>query len=196
MDIPLEGTVAEFERHQDELLSFTGAYFGEKNLDVGCGNGIASAYQQKKLGIHPTLVDVADIRHPVAQELPFFLIRDNVLPFEDTSFDSSYMQYALHHIPTESVLPLLGEIFRVSKRFILLEEVTNSKTNVEKAKAFDDEVNAKIHPGAHMPVYKYYSPEEIGEMCKSFGRSIQEHKVIFEGVAEHGDLETHLFVIS
>jgi ubiquinone/menaquinone biosynthesis C-methylase UbiE len=195
MQIPKEDSLAEFEEHQEELFPFTRAYFGDKNLDVGCGNGVASFIQKQKLGIHPTLVDVVDIRNPVTRELPFFLIRNNKLPFPDQSFDSAYMQYVLHHIPTEDAAPLLKEVFRVAKRLILVEEVTCDKTDIEKATAFDEEVNSRIHVGAHMPVYHYYSPEEIEELCKSFSKAQKAHELIYEGAVDHGYLETHLFVI-
>ena len=80
---------AELERHQELLLPHTAAHLGLRNLDVGCGSGVASVIHTARLGLAPTLSDVVDIRHPLARALPFRLINAGVLPFEAQDFDSS-----------------------------------------------------------------------------------------------------------
>jgi hypothetical protein len=56
--------------------------------------GLTSVIHQEKLGSSPTLCDVVDIRHALAQSLPFFLVPDDTLPFGDNSFESTYIQFA------------------------------------------------------------------------------------------------------
>src|SRR3954464_7660642 len=106
---------AELERHQELLLPHTAAHLGLRNLDVGCGSGVASVIHTARLGLSPTLSDVIDIRHPLARALPFRLINAGVLPFEAQDFDSSYLQYVLHHLPgAAEIAALLNECVRVS----------------------------------------------------------------------------------
>jgi ubiquinone/menaquinone biosynthesis C-methylase UbiE len=90
---PAGQSVAEFYKHQELLLPYTSPHLGATNLDVGCGTGLTSIIHEQKLGISPTLSDVVDSRHPIVQSLPFYLIQDEKLPFDDNSFDSSYIQY-------------------------------------------------------------------------------------------------------
>ena len=111
---------------------------GKSNLDIGCGTGLTSVIHQEKLGISPTLCDVVDIRHALAQSLPFFLIPDGTLPFEDRSFESSYVQYVLHHLQTSAAITqLLEEALRVSNRLIIVEEIKGDRTDVLRARQFD-----------------------------------------------------------
>jgi len=42
---------------------------------------LTSVSHQKKLGISPTMCDVVDIRHALAQSLPFFLTTHDTLLF-------------------------------------------------------------------------------------------------------------------
>src|SRR5436305_14581344 len=96
--MPADPLFAEFESHQELLLRHTAAHLGLRNLDVGCGSGVASVIHTSRLGLSPTLSDVIDIRHPSARALTFQLINAGVLPFEAQAFDSSYLQYVLHHV--------------------------------------------------------------------------------------------------
>src|SRR3954464_13790801 len=169
MDIhsPEAQVLNEFRQHQESILPITARYFGKRNLDIGCGNGFTSIALQEKLGIELTLCDIIDMRHELAKKLPFYKIENETLPFSDKIFDSSYLQYVLHHIDSkEKVKQLLSESFRVAHTVILIEEIAGEKTDVVAAKIFDKNVNQLIHPRHEMNVYKYYSAAEVITMLK------------------------------
>lgn len=190
-----EGTdIGEFRKHQETLLPFTSQFLGQKNLEIGCGNGITSLIHKEILGIEPTLCDIVDIRNDQARSLPFSLITGNALPFADHEFDSAYIQYVLHHIPTEDVSSTLREAFRVAKRLVIVEEVVGEKTDIAVAEQFDLDVNKKIYARADMPVHHYYTPEELRALFAELGHTVVSHQKISEGMPENGFLETHLFV--
>ena len=131
---PSDQSVQEFYKHQELLLPFTSRYLGRNNLDIGCGTGLTSVIHQEKLGIAPTLCDVVDIRNSLAQWLPFFLIPDGSLPFDDNSFDCNYIQYVLHHMQTSAAITkLLAEALRISRRMIIVEEITGDRTDILRA---------------------------------------------------------------
>src|SRR5436305_2445942 len=139
---PADPTIDELQKHQELLLKFTSPYLGRTNLDIGCGNGLTSLIHQNRLGIAPTLCDVIDIRHSLARSLPFILLQDDKLPFGDGAFQSSYIQYVLHHLPSPSqVFNLLTGALRVSKNVVIVEELKGAKTIPHRAKAFDRIVN-------------------------------------------------------
>jgi Methyltransferase domain len=97
---PANHSIDEFYRHQELLLP------------------------QRKLGISPIICDVIDIRQALAHSLPFYLLQDEKLPFDDKSFESSYIQYVLHHLQTSAkIVRLLAEALRL----------------------FDQQVNGKIY---------------------------------------------------
>lgn len=195
MYFPEAQELEEFKKHQDNLLPYTSRYIGEKNLEIGCGNGITSLIHKRELGISPTLCDVVDIQHPLAQSLPFELIKGEELPFDDGEFESSYIQYVLHHLSTrEEVVSLLKEAFRVSKRVIIVEEIQGEKTELERAKRFDEEINSKIYPNEQMSVYHYYTVKEIESFFDQLGHNTIFHKTVSEGDERTGFLETHIFV--
>lgn len=195
MHSPEHVAVEEFYKHQETLLPHTSPYLGGTNLDIGCGNGLTSLVHHQKLGIAPTLCDVIDIRHELARSFPFYVIAGNTLPFPDHSFVSSYLQYVLHHLSSEKeVLRLLSEAARVSDTIIIVEEIQGEKTNLPRAKIFDQEVNEKIHPNVIMPVYRYYTEKEIRNFFQTLGRTMSLHHVVSRGSDENGFLETHVFV--
>src|SRR5438477_10715922 len=133
--MPADPLFAEFESHQELLLPHTAAHLGLRNLDVGCGSGVASVIHAARLGLSPTLSDVIDIRHPSARALPFRLSNAGVLPFEAKAFDSSYLQYVLHHISgADGMAALLNECSRVSATLVIVEEVTGPNTDIARAR--------------------------------------------------------------
>jgi ubiquinone/menaquinone biosynthesis C-methylase UbiE len=194
---PSDQSVQEFYKHQELLLPFTSRHIGRTNLDIGCGTGLTSVIHQEKLGIAPTLCDVVDIRNALAQSLPFFLVPDGSLPFDDNSFDSSYIQYVLHHMETSAAITrLLAEALRVSRRAIIVEEITGDRMDVARAQQFDKDVNERIHPNISMPVYRYCTPKGLLAFAVQVGASVLFHHRLSEGEAANGFLETHVFVIA
>jgi ubiquinone/menaquinone biosynthesis C-methylase UbiE len=194
---PVDQNLEEFSKHQELLLPYTSTWIGRTNLDIGCGTGLTSVIHQQKLGISPTICDVIDIRHALARPLPFQLIRDEALPLKDNSFESSYIQYVLHHLPTSSQMArLLAEALRVSNRVIIVEEIRGNKTDTARAQLFDEQVNKRIHSDVNMPVYGYCTSEGIEELAAELNASVVFHRRISDGQEINGFLETHMFVIS
>jgi SAM-dependent methyltransferase len=183
-----------FAAHQDLLLPHTARHIGRTNLDVGCGSGMASVIHAERLGSRPSLCDVIDIRHPRARALPFRLIAGPALPFAADAFDSSYLQYVLHHLPQPGdVAALIAECARVARAVVIVEEVRGPRTDVARAREFDHAMNAQLHPGVAMPVHAYATAEEIAAHLAAAGAPLACHVVVSEGTAENGFLETHVF---
>ncbi len=187
---PQRQNIDEFIKHQELILPVVQNYLSFNNLDIGCGNGITSVIHHEKLGINPTLCDVVDIRSEMARQFPFQLITDGNLPFTDRFFGSSYLQYVLHHIPSDKVLTLLKEAGRVSERVVIVEEVRTDNTDLSVALDFDYKVNEMIHPNIHMQVYQYFSMEEIVGILHSIGRREIYTFNISSGTEENGWIDT------
>lgn len=187
--------VALIREHQRTLLPFIAPYIGKKNLDIGCGTGIPSLVQRENLDISPTLCDVVDIRDGRAKSLPFCRADGSHLPFTEKSFDSSCIQYVLHHTATrEEAITMLKEAFRVSKRLILIEEIRGDRTDIAFAKAHDEATNTLMHSSILMPVREYFSTEEVETIIGDLGHKVLSHRVISRGSKVDGFLEKHLFV--
>jgi SAM-dependent methyltransferase len=179
-------SIQEFYKHQEVLLPHTSPHLGKTNLGIGCGTGLTSIIHQQKLDISPTICDVVDFRHAMAKLLPFYLIQDEKLPFDDESFDSSYIQYVLHHLQTSSqIVRLLSEALRVSHRLIIVEEVKGDRTDIVRARQFDQDVNERIHPNIRMPVYGYWTAKGIIGFALQLNGSVLFHRQISEGEEEN-----------
>lgn len=186
--------IEELRAHQQMLLPFTRFHLDPNHLDIGCGNGMTSVFHQEELGGTPTLCDVADIRHEQAKLLPFELIADGHLPFEDGTFDAAYFQYVLHHVPEDQLPPLVAEAARVAPRIVIVEELIGDSTDPDAARDFDERMNAAIHPDVVMPVHRYYTSDELVSLLHGAGLGVFHKAMISPGDADNGFLETHLFV--
>ena len=80
-------------------------------LDVGCGNGQISEYFMHKNTVYG--VDVEDKRNDTASEFQFSLIEDEILPFEEDTFDIVVSHHVIEHVNDQS--KHLSEINRVLK---------------------------------------------------------------------------------
>ena len=125
--------------HQKNIHEIVSRYLENKKvLDAGCGNGINAYFFHQNYGADVTLLDMEDIREKEATDFPFVTASVSMMPFEDGTFDVAFLQYVLHHIPAEiSVDGVVGELGRVAKKVIIVEEIFTERTDVEKAKAFD-----------------------------------------------------------
>lgn len=82
-------------------------------LEVGVGNGFVSRYLREK-GIQLTTVDIEENLRPdkVADV--------TILPFPDNSFDVVTAYEVLEHMSYEKSVKGLGELCRVSSRFVII----------------------------------------------------------------------------
>jgi len=110
-------------------------------------------------------------------------------------FDSSYLQYVLHHLPgADAIAALLSECARVSATVVIVEEVRGPKTDIARARAFDRDTNAHLHPGVPMPVFGYLSADSVKAQLSAAGAPPVTQSVVSIGSDENGWLETHVFV--
>ncbi len=81
-----------------------------KVLDIGCGIGDMLSYRKNTVGldVNPLNVDFCKNR-----KLNAFIMKPNIIPFDDKTFDSVLLDNVLEHI--ESPLLLFKEIRRVLK---------------------------------------------------------------------------------
>ena len=80
-----------------------------KTLDIGCGNGGISCYFAQR-NEHAS-VDIVDQRKPPFENYTFALTSDEILPFEDDSFDVVISNHVIEHVTDH--LKHLSEIRRV-----------------------------------------------------------------------------------
>jgi hypothetical protein len=97
---------------------------------------------------------------------------------------------------SSDILQLLSEALRVSPRLIIVEEIKGDRTDVLRARQFDQEVNEKIHPNISMPVFGYSPAKGIIGLALQLDGRVLFHRRISEGEEDNGFLETHIFVIT
>jgi SAM-dependent methyltransferase len=101
---------------------------GAELLDVGSGTGRISRWLARRVGIRPTLADVAEFENRVGG-LPYVRLTDPFsLPFEDRSFDAVMLLFVLHHVGTwDDQERLVAEAARVTRgRLVVLEDTPTS----------------------------------------------------------------------
>jgi ubiquinone/menaquinone biosynthesis C-methylase UbiE len=184
--------------YQKDLLPLIGKYLqGKQLLDVGCGNGLNSFFFNKKFNTQITLLDVTDMRNKSVKDFPFVKASAEKIPFGKNSFEIVFLQYVLHHLPSEIiVLRVLKELKRVGEKIIVVEEIKTAKTILEKAKKFDEDINRKIHPRSDMPIYKYYSDLELKNLFKKANLDFIEEHILHEGNRNEGFIERKVYVLS
>lgn len=90
-----------------------------KILDVGCGSG-TYAHFWKEQGYNVTGLDISDKSLEITRSKGVYCVKGDVtkrLPFEDNTFDLVYSDGLLEHFVNPK--PVLEEIFRVSKKYVL-----------------------------------------------------------------------------
>lgn len=118
---------------------------GEKNLDLGCGNG-GLCLSLRTLGHDVTPVDVQN--HSFFEEVAPVIYDGAHLPFEDGSFDTVLLITVLHHTPDPDAV--LREAMRVSrKRIIVMEDVFQNAVQKHLTFFTDSLVNLEFYGHPH-----------------------------------------------
>lgn len=186
------------EESQEKTLPILQKYIAKKSLlDVGCGNALNAYFFNKKMGTEVTLVDVEDIRDKDAKRFPFVESSIEKIRFENDTFDVVFLQFVIHHLPQhinlEQVLQNLGNI---GKKVIIVEEIIDEKTNVKKAREFDEKMNRIIHPTSkHMEIHKYYTDSELKHLFALSNLQIIEEKMLSHGCNDDGFLRCKFYVL-
>lgn len=90
----------------------------EKVLDIGSGS-CALAKTFKNSGFDITAMDIRNKSR--FEDLPAIAYDGNRFPFEDNTFDTSFMITMLHHTPDPA--HIIKEAMRVSKKLIIMEDI-------------------------------------------------------------------------
>lgn len=108
---------AVMERRSDELIEQVGAWLPAEGplLDVGSGTGHLSARLERELDIEVIPADVTDMH--VAGRAPV-IVKDGVLPFEESACAGALLFFMLHY-PDDPVA-LLREVVRVTRGPIIV----------------------------------------------------------------------------
>jgi ubiquinone/menaquinone biosynthesis C-methylase UbiE len=106
---------------------------GESVLDLGCGDLLVADSIQRKKSVKITGIDVINTN---LTELPLKIYNGRRIPFEDKSFDKTYVSFVFHH--TDGIESLLKECIRVTrKRVVILEDVYENKVDLLITKILD-----------------------------------------------------------
>jgi ubiquinone/menaquinone biosynthesis C-methylase UbiE len=118
---------------------------GMKVLDVGCGDGVLAHEISRKLNL---VIHGCDIDKYLYKKIPFTFMEDkSVLPFKGNTFDVATFNDVLHHTDYNTQENLIREALRVSKKFIIINEI---KPNI--GVYIEDLIcNKTIHPKMEVP---------------------------------------------
>lgn len=98
---------------------------GMEILDLGAGTGRIARWLAARVGVRPTLADVADFRNR-DPKFPFVALRDPVhVPAPDRSFDAVLLLFVLHHVarwPEQE--RVVAEAARLARQRVLVIEDT------------------------------------------------------------------------
>jgi demethylmenaquinone methyltransferase/2-methoxy-6-polyprenyl-1,4-benzoquinol methylase len=112
--------VIHFSGVRDRVVNFTNAQKGSKILDVATGTG-QQAFAFAKKGYEVIGIDLSEAMLNVAKKknkfrnVKFEVADATNLPFEDNSFDTSSISFALHDMPLSIREKVLKEMARVTK---------------------------------------------------------------------------------
>ena len=169
------------QRFLDEI----GQYLPERGrvLDLGCGFGLFSLYyasvcpglEIEGLDLNPRRIAMA---RAAAGKLGLGNVRyevGNVMDFRGaTSFDAAYMLDIVHHIPAETVRPLLEQVAKTlpAGRLLLIKDVD---TQPAYKRWFTHALDRIMDPKS--PV-RYWGAEELQQLLEQVGFTVRRHLLV------------------
>lgn len=87
-------------------------------LDIGSGNGYFSQHLAKEYGCKMYCSDIIDY---MENDLPFYLIKNDKIPFKKNTFDIAIMNGVLQHMPYKTQAVMIKEALRVARKLLIVE---------------------------------------------------------------------------
>lgn len=121
----------DFLSNEEIFKSFT----PQSILDVGCGNGnplksLVGRFDCKGVGVEPSeeAIKLLKEKHSSsAKSMTFCASSAHSLPFESDSFDLVYTWSVLHWVGRNEYLQSLGELLRVTKKYLIVMDFVASE---------------------------------------------------------------------
>ena len=153
----------------DLIVEWAAEATGRKALDVATGGGHV-ARRLREVGFDVVTVD------PAPGMQPDVVSRAEDLPFADGSFDVVACRVAAHHF--DDVDAALGEMARVSSRFVLVADNLRLGDEVEQAERLRDPTHVRC-----------YSEDEWRTLFAGAGLDVEDVRVLDKRIELAGWLE-------
>jgi len=162
---------------------------GKSVLDVGCATCIDYPLYQE-IGFRYVGVDITYklLEGALKQTPDVTVVRGDgkKLPFKNESFDSVYVKDMLVHLPPDDYIKVLTEMWRVTKKALMIGFFGNSVDTSKECIYGLNPVNPAV--GYNYPHYwSYYTKESIQNIFNKlpdFDQIIIDHEK-FEGLEDH-----------
>ena len=149
---------ASEQREGDDLDLIVSWTEGETALDVATGGGHV-ARRLREAGLDVVTVD------PAPGMGADVLCRAEDLPFADASFDTAVTRIAPHHF--DDVQAAVGELARVARRVVLVEDTLFAGEDVERAERLRDPTHVRS-----------YSEDEWRSFFAGAGLDVEEVEIV------------------
>lgn len=141
-----------------------------KALDIGCGGGRDSVYMFKN-GVNIIGIDFSENMIRNAKEktpdIEYVQMDFEDMRFDDETFDGTWANASLHHVPKERLTPVLDKIHGLLKPDGIFFSI-NKHGNFDGMRK-----NSKFGKNV-VRHFSFYRPDELSEMIKAAGFSIEE----------------------
>ncbi len=160
---------------------------GDRILDFGCGSGIIAKAFQQHFNSEVVGVDIKDDR---TTDIPFKLIKNNKIDFNDLNFDVILISYVLHH--TKDPEAILKEIKRIGKRIIVYEDLPEGFFS--KIVCFFHEISYKLlfQPEEQSLAIKYHHyPSQSEDIDLAYILHMADFIAMRSGICTGADCELY-----
>ena len=159
------------ERLKPHLTAILDGVHDPQILDLGAGEGYVGACLHEAGHGQVALADVVDMNRT---SLPHITFDGQSLPFEDDSFDVTFLYFVLHH--ASDPVRVVEEALRVSTGGVIIVESTVSSTLQRRSLRVVDQVANRLRSAGAMndqdEQLHFRSPEEWVSLAEALGRTV------------------------
>ena len=140
-----------------------GARPAESVLDIGCGNGMLLRKIRQHLGVPVTGIDLRAPRNP-QPDIPILAtdaVREPLPPA-----DVAVSVYLVHHLSERSIVDLIRNVGRTSRRLILLDLVRHWLPLVLFSTFLGPLFGHIVHADGCQSIRRAYTPGELGTLVE------------------------------